>query len=407
MRKKTILSNLYKKNSRIILSMIIFSSLILPLNYFDKVAFGQFNTINISAICHTGNPDPSFDTSDPVVLNGILQRITPLTPAADPNWPAFGFRGFFIHDENFVLGTPLIRVFNGAFQLDSDSFFVDSNGLEAFIANNIPPGMDEDNDGIPDDCYDIIVESKSIDDATPPFFRGAPNSFFAVFSDDFLADREGSGCQELAGNGQTLLDSGSFPAGFPLSPIIPDFVEIESGFDFIVRFEIPNFIDDLNSKTLRVQVSYCGPQGSVQIMKVEGLDSQTGTVQGTLIEHVDETAFTTDSVYFYEDWEINPNPDSELIDIFLPFGSTLVEVVIDTISIDKICSVPDSGDWTITSSCTLDASATAAANVIVESGSELTVESGVTFIITSGNNLLVKSGGIVQIETGGTIIVAG
>ena len=77
------------------------------------------------------------------------------------------------------------------------------------------------------------------------------------------------------------------------------------------------------------------------------------------------------------------------------------------ISIDPICSVPLSGDWTVPSSCTLDVSATAPANVIVPNGVGLTVESGVTFIITSGNNLLVKSGGVVQIESGGTIIIAG
>jgi len=343
MRKKTILSNLYKKNSRIILSMVIFSSLILPLNYFDKFAYGQqFDTINISAICHTGNPDPSFDTNDSAIHNGILQRLTPMTPTTVPDWPSFGFRGYLVYDENLLLGTPLITVFNGTFEFGSGAFFEDTNDLHGFIIDNIPLGMDEDADGILDGCFDAIVDSKSIDDFNPPSFRGAPNSFFAVFSDDFLADPANLGCQDPVGNGQTLLDSGSFPDGFPLSPIIPDFVEIESGlFDFIVRFEIPNFIDDLNSKILRIQVSYCGPQGSVQIMKVEGLDSQTGTVQGTLIQHVDETAFTTDSVYFYEDWEINPNPDSELIDIFLPFGSTLVEVVIDTISIDKLPSLPD------------------------------------------------------------------
>jgi len=75
--------------------------------------------------------------------------------------------------------------------------------------------------------------------------------------------------------------------------------------------------------------------------------------------------------------------------------------------LDVICSVPISGDWTVTSSCTLGVSATAPANVIVPSGVDLTVESGITFIITSGNNLLIKSGGVVQIESGGTIIVAG
>ncbi len=68
------------------------------------------------------------------------------------------------------------------------------------------------------------------------------------------------------------------------------------------------------------------------------------------------------------------------------------------------CLPPSSGDWIITSSCTLNSSTTAPANVIVQNNSVLTIPAGLTFDIDFVNfNLTVKSGSGVLIKAGGTI----
>jgi len=67
------------------------------------------------------------------------------------------------------------------------------------------------------------------------------------------------------------------------------------------------------------------------------------------------------------------------------------------------CSPPVSGDWTITSSCTLSASSTAPANIIVQNNSVLTIPNGVTLTVPSGHNITVVSGSGILIKSGGTL----
>ena len=75
-----------------------------------------------------------------------------------------------------------------------------------------------------------------------------------------------------------------------------------------------------------------------------------------------------------------------------------------TIPISDDCSPPDSGDWELEQSCTMTASATAPANVIIKNNSVLTIPNGVTLDIDlSRHYLRVESGSGVLIEQGGTI----
>lgn len=77
---------------------------------------------------------------------------------------------------------------------------------------------------------------------------------------------------------------------------------------------------------------------------------------------------------------------------------------ISSMTINNNCSVPTTGDWTVTSSCTLASTATASANVIVNSGTVLTIPSGVILTIHFvSSHLLVTSGGGVLIKAGGAI----
>jgi len=68
------------------------------------------------------------------------------------------------------------------------------------------------------------------------------------------------------------------------------------------------------------------------------------------------------------------------------------------------CSPPVSGNWIITSSCTLDSTITAPANVKVQNNSVLTIPAGLTLTIDfSQFNLTVEFGSGVLIKAGGTI----
>ena len=69
------------------------------------------------------------------------------------------------------------------------------------------------------------------------------------------------------------------------------------------------------------------------------------------------------------------------------------------------CSPPSSGDWTVSSTCTMTGDATAAGNVIVPNGIVLTIPNGITFTVPSGANLTILSGGGILIEFGGTVII--
>lgn len=88
----------------------------------------------------------------------------------------------------------------------------------------------------------------------------------------------------------------------------------------------------------------------------------------------------------------------------LPFSDS--GSIVDSLQVTRTlaCLPPLSGDWTITSSCTLTNTATAPANVIVQSGSVLTIPNGMRLNIDFIHyHLFIKSGGGVLIKTGGAI----
>jgi len=76
------------------------------------------------------------------------------------------------------------------------------------------------------------------------------------------------------------------------------------------------------------------------------------------------------------------------------FGVVVVPCTIETaLNVDTI----------ISSSCTLSASSTAPANVIVQNNSVLTIPNGVTLTVPSGHNITVVSGSGILIKSGGTL----
>jgi hypothetical protein len=68
------------------------------------------------------------------------------------------------------------------------------------------------------------------------------------------------------------------------------------------------------------------------------------------------------------------------------------------------CIPPGSGDWNVTSSCTLPVNSTAPANVLVQPNVVLTIPSGVTLTIHfTTNHILVNAGGRVVIQAAAKI----
>ncbi len=89
-------------------------------------------------------------------------------------------------------------------------------------------------------------------------------------------------------------------------------------------------------------------------------------------------------------------------------GNSATQVVrtvnVVEVTIPTFCAPPDSGDWIIDVSCTVNASATAQENVIVQNNSILIIPSEITLDIDfAAFNLTVQSGSGVLIKSGGTV----
>lgn len=122
---------------------------------------------------------------------------------------------------------------------------------------------------------------------------------------------------------------------------------INSGIGAPLDFYIPNFVDPLPEKLLRIQYVFersLLPDPGVQVI---GFDPTVGSVLGMMVQ----TSFQTDSfltngvflTYGLQDWVIHPNPDYERITITGAVGSGLREIKIDTISIPEPATLLLSG----------------------------------------------------------------
>ncbi len=88
-------------------------------------------------------------------------------------------------------------------------------------------------------------------------------------------------------------------------------------------FRLPNFVDDLTTKKIIVQVSY-DSSGSGPIFPSVTCNDSTGTTDGVLVNTIEELGFT--------EWEFecSPNPDWEIINFVE--RSALEQVIIWTAS---------------------------------------------------------------------------
>ena len=171
----------------------------------------------------------------------------------------------------------------------------------------------------------LTVNISLADDLNPPAYRGDPLSVYAHWQLD------------PAGTNSLVLDptnpaqynwvDDSDPTTFldplPVSAVVdgPDY-----------QFDLPNFVDDLPIKHMRLQLTWLNDPTPLSITGLSGIDS-SGPVTSTIV--FSSPVLTVDPAagiyYQYHDIDFKPNPDAERWLIISP-NAPLVQVVADTVS---------------------------------------------------------------------------
>lgn len=158
------------------------------------------------------------------------------------------------------------------------------------------------------------------DDLTPPLYRGNPLSVHAHWN--YVP-------------GSTILNLTSWSSvddSDPTTTLYPNFtpnpqIIPSAGF---YQFQIPNWIDNLPVKYLRLQLAWGGTTQSPLTISSQGLDG-VNPVAAT-VTFASTPQILTSGVYQYFDLEYQPNPDFERVNVQLPANNYLTQVVIDTVS---------------------------------------------------------------------------
>jgi len=110
----------------------------------------------------------------------------------------------------------------------------------------------------------------------------------------------------------------------------------------MLGFQLPNFVDVMPLKKMRIQVTFTPGSGTLAPW-IEGVTGLETTAEGDPCSSEDCVGMQTggvsayqrpdsDSWYFYEDWEIAPNPWMEQVTLVVPDGISIGQVYIETIS---------------------------------------------------------------------------
>lgn len=158
------------------------------------------------------------------------------------------------------------------------------------------------------------------DDINPPPYRGGPLSVYTHWTPD------ASGLLSLD---QFSSVDDNDPSTY-LTPFPPTVgMDPATG---IYDFRIPNFVDEMPIKYLRIQMTWTGTTQPPLSLSSQGLDGGN-IVPGVITLASNPLVFTQpDGGYQYFDFEYSPNPDWEQIHVQLPPDALLTQVVIDSIS---------------------------------------------------------------------------
>ena len=171
-----------------------------------------------------------------------------------------------------------------------------------------------------------------------PDYRGDPNSVHAIFEwqpggDSGSPDNVQS-LGVLYGYWSTTLFE-TVAGAYPLDPTTPQ--AFDDGLNTTV--ELPNFIDPLPIKHMRITMGFDGPvdfgllQAAINVSAVDPQGTPTWGIVGG-------GELINGSVAYYVDIDIEPNPDSETIAILGDVNANIVPGNLLTIEIDTV-SVPE------------------------------------------------------------------
>ena len=196
-----------------------------------------------------------------------------------------------------------------------------------------------------------FAASAGADDINPPGYRGGDLSTFQQWGFDSLPEDRPDiftyHFPDVQGPiGDFDLDT-PFPNGAPHPSMgIPDASPLSYETDFMgmgltgyfnpsagfeaMGFNIPNWIDTEPIKFLRIQVTYKRAPGTTIEPGTRVFAFPADSV--VLVDHVIDTPLTSGLEYFYDDYEIHPNPDWEQVVVDVPPGFFIDQVVVDSIS---------------------------------------------------------------------------
>ncbi|MAT69162.1 MAG: hypothetical protein CMJ58_06515 [Planctomycetaceae bacterium] len=171
------------------------------------------------------------------------------------------------------------------------------------------------------------------DDVEPANFRGDPNSVMAKI--------------DLTMGPPTIVVTEGANPTYPLSTIPPTVSGPVTGptpGGQLYQIELPNYIDDLPLKLMRIQYSWFGASGDARTETI----NVSPNIPGGSIQLVDSippmpVPSEPNAFYRWDDFEIRPNPDFEAIQVEF-INADPRWLVIDTIS-----TVPEPASLTIAS----------------------------------------------------------
>ena len=188
----------------------------------------------------------------------------------------------------------------------------------------------------------VFIGPALADDFAPPDYRGLPLSYQAEW-DVFTNGTFGTGIYTDFENSvddsdpTTTLHNVFFThldfdtsVGWALTPVQG------GGFhnpleDATFVANVVNWVDLEPEKLLRVQVTYTDALGN-GVPLITGVDGFSPISGDEPHASLFQGNVSVDPNHFYEDWIITPNPDWEQIQFFLPQGTVIEQLVIDTVS---------------------------------------------------------------------------
>jgi hypothetical protein len=158
------------------------------------------------------------------------------------------------------------------------------------------------------------------DDLNIPTYRGGPLSVSAQWN--YIPGSTILNLTNWSSVGNSDPTTYLYPNFTPTSQITPN--------NGIYQFQLPNWVDNMPIKYLRLQLAWGGTTASPINIFSQGLDGVNPVVANLVFTSTPQ--ILTSGVYQYFDFTFGPNPDFERVNVQLPANNYLTQAVVDTVS---------------------------------------------------------------------------